>query len=169
MSYTSQVVDLMSRKEHLTKEGLNKIVAMKASMNLGLSTELKAAFPHTIPVPRPLVNDQEIKDPQWVAGFVEGEGCFFVHIFKSKTKTGSAIKFIFQITQHTRDSELMKSLIEWFGCRHSPGVGVDSGSDSGSPGLPRAPPGLPRAPPGSPGAGVGVGGKIRTRSTMFSS
>lgn len=72
-----QVVDLMNRKEHLTKEGLNKIVAMKASMNLGLSTELKAAFPHTIPVPRPLVNDQEIKDPQWVAGFVEGEGCFF--------------------------------------------------------------------------------------------
>jgi hypothetical protein len=33
-------------------------------MNLGLSESLKAAFPaNIIPVPRPLVKDQEIKDP----------------------------------------------------------------------------------------------------------
>jgi hypothetical protein len=44
-------------------EGLRKIVGIKASMNKGLSEELKAAFPDTISVPRPLVKDQEIKDP----------------------------------------------------------------------------------------------------------
>lgn len=36
---------LIQNKEHLTIEGVNKIVAIKASMNLGLSDELKVAFP----------------------------------------------------------------------------------------------------------------------------
>jgi hypothetical protein len=44
-------------------EGLGKIVAIKACMNLGLSDQLKAAFPKIIPVPRPIVEDQDIKDP----------------------------------------------------------------------------------------------------------
>ena len=40
-----QAVELMEQKEHLTEAGLAKIVAIKASMNRGLSAELKAAFP----------------------------------------------------------------------------------------------------------------------------
>ena len=43
------IIDLMSRKEHLTIEGLHKIVAIKASLNLGLSEELKVAFTNVIP------------------------------------------------------------------------------------------------------------------------
>jgi hypothetical protein len=55
--------DLIVFKEHLTIEGLRKLVAIKASMNNGLSDQLKAAFPDITPVARPLVVDQEIKDP----------------------------------------------------------------------------------------------------------
>jgi hypothetical protein len=40
-----QAVELILRGEHLTAEGLNKIVAIKASMNRGLPLDLKAAFP----------------------------------------------------------------------------------------------------------------------------
>jgi len=58
-----QAVELLQNKKHLTMEGLRNIVGIKASMNKGLSEELKAAFPDTISVPRPLVKDQEIKDP----------------------------------------------------------------------------------------------------------
>jgi hypothetical protein len=47
----------------LTIEGFKKLLAIKASMNNGLSDQLKVAFPDIIPVPRPLVVDQEIKDP----------------------------------------------------------------------------------------------------------
>jgi len=36
--------DLIQNKEHLTTQGLQKIVAIKASLNLGLSNEFKAAF-----------------------------------------------------------------------------------------------------------------------------
>jgi len=42
-------------------EGLEKIVAIKASMNKGLSPELKAAFPNITPMDRPLVKNQTIK------------------------------------------------------------------------------------------------------------
>ena len=57
------IVDIISRKEHLTTEGLRKVVNLRASINNGLSDELKAAFPDTIPVQRPLVTDHKIQDP----------------------------------------------------------------------------------------------------------
>jgi hypothetical protein len=57
------VVDLMSQKEHLTTEGFHKIVAIRASMNFGLTTTLAKAFPNIIPVPRPIVKVPENLDP----------------------------------------------------------------------------------------------------------
>lgn len=56
-------VQLIKNKNHLTKEGLERIVAIKASLNKGLTEELKAAFPKTLPYPRPLVVDQKIQNP----------------------------------------------------------------------------------------------------------
>jgi len=52
-------------------------------MNNGLPDILKAAFPNTIPVQRPLTESQAPIniDPNWLAGFVSGEGCFFLLIF----------------------------------------------------------------------------------------
>lgn len=48
------VAELISNKEHLTKVGgLDKIVAIRASINLGLSPELRVAFPNATPVLRP--------------------------------------------------------------------------------------------------------------------
>ena len=62
-------VEIMKQKGHLTPEGLQEIVNIKASMNKGLSNDLKEAFPHTEEFPRPLVEAQKIKDPNWLAGF----------------------------------------------------------------------------------------------------
>lgn len=67
-------------------------------------------------VKRPLIENQVIPDPQWVAGFSNGEGCFFISTFKSKTKTGVAVKLIFILAQHVRDERLMRSLIEFLDC-----------------------------------------------------
>jgi hypothetical protein len=44
-----EAVLLILKKEHLTLAGLEKIVAIKASMNLGLSKKLEQAFPNIIP------------------------------------------------------------------------------------------------------------------------
>src|SRR5437667_7044577 len=58
-----QAIQLIQQKEHLTEHGLYKLVAIKASMNLGLSDELKAAFTNITPVVRPLVQNLPIPDP----------------------------------------------------------------------------------------------------------
>jgi hypothetical protein len=76
----------MNKKEHLTEEGLRKIVSIRAALNRGLSEELKIAFPDIIPVERPVVKITENLDPNWLAGFTEGEGCFAVEITKSASQ-----------------------------------------------------------------------------------
>jgi hypothetical protein len=63
------IVELCNQKEHLTQDGLYKIVSLRAAMNNGLSDEQKSAFPGLNPVPRPKVVEQEIKNPHWLAGF----------------------------------------------------------------------------------------------------
>ena len=112
-----EALNLINKKEHLTIEGLKKIVAIKGSMNLGLSEELKTAFLDVLPVPRPLVVDQEIKDPNWLAGFTSAEGCFLIKIIKSSSfSIGFYVQLIFQLTQHTRDIALMQSLVKFWDC-----------------------------------------------------
>ena len=59
-----QVCEIIERREHLSLEGLRQIVAIRASMNRGLSDELSAAFPGIVPVVRPLVENPKIHDPQ---------------------------------------------------------------------------------------------------------
>lgn len=58
-----QAFNVIKNKEHLTMVGLSKLVAIKFSMNRGLSDELKVAFQNVVPVARPLVNDKTILDP----------------------------------------------------------------------------------------------------------
>jgi hypothetical protein len=58
------VIKLVNNKAHLTVEGLNQIINIKASMNLGLSERLKTEFPGYTAVNRPVINnDNIILDP----------------------------------------------------------------------------------------------------------
>ena len=111
-----QAFALVQSKEHLTTQGLEKILAIKASMNKGLSDELKANFPNIVPVERPVVENTVERDPNWLAGFTSAEGCFLIRTFKAGTKIGEAVKLVFQLTQHVRDEQLMRSFIDYFNC-----------------------------------------------------
>ena len=53
----------MNHKEHLTLEGLQKILRIKCYLKLGLSDEIKTNFPNISPIERPLIVDQKILDP----------------------------------------------------------------------------------------------------------
>jgi len=110
-----QAYNLMLNKKYLTEEGLEKFVAIKASMNLGLSDQLKIAFPNISYIDRPLVQNKKIQDPNWLAGFTSAEGCFLLNIHESSSsRLGFRLKLIFQLTQHIRDEQLMKNLINYF-------------------------------------------------------
>jgi LAGLIDADG endonuclease len=112
-----EVIDMVKNGEHLNPEGLQKIVNIRASINLGLSDNLKEAFPETVPVKRPRVNFSENIHPHWIAGFASGDGCFTVHVRKSSaSKLGFSEALSFQLDQHTRDKEFMSYLVKYFNC-----------------------------------------------------
>lgn len=69
-----QIVELMTNGAHLTDDGLRQIINIKASMNLGISEVLKSNFNDIVPVYRPIIKTEKIADPNWLSGFVTGEG-----------------------------------------------------------------------------------------------
>lgn len=110
----------MLNKEHNTLEGIQKIVNIKASLNLGLSKDLKEAFPKTIPTKKLETSTKNNTvynnlHPEWVAGFSTGESNFFIAVQKSKNKSGLSVSLRFSIAQHSRDLLLLKSFINLFG------------------------------------------------------
>jgi hypothetical protein len=53
-----------------------------------------------------------------MAGFITGEGCFFIKINKGRNKAGVGVQLVFQVSQHIRDEVLLKSFITYFKCGH---------------------------------------------------
>lgn len=121
-----QAWEMVVKKEHLTEEGLIKIVSIKAMMNgNGLSPSLKTAFPKLIQIVRPQGERLEQEGliewdklhVSWLSGFIDAEGCFFVHLKKSSAyKAGYQVSLKFQISQDTADANLLESIVNYFGC-----------------------------------------------------
>jgi len=70
-------------------------------------------------------NQQETESPsvdldaRWVAGFVDGEGCFSVSIHRNPHVTstrGWQLQAAFQVYQHERHRPVLEALIPFFGC-----------------------------------------------------
>jgi hypothetical protein len=56
-------------------------------------------------------------DAQWVVGFTDGEGCFYIGINKhSDMKTGYQVLPEFTVVQHERDVQVLHALKAFFGC-----------------------------------------------------
>ena len=108
-----EVVILQINKCHLNIKGLNQIINIKASINKGLSEALISEFKEIYPVKKPVINTEKIPDPQWISGFVSGEGNFDVRIPKATNKIGYRVQLRFRITQHYRDIRLMKTIIKY--------------------------------------------------------
>ena len=107
-----QIVSLMSENKHTTLEGLKEILEYRASLNWGLSKNLKESFPSIIPVKRVEMEDNILSNisSDWVAGFSGGESNFFITI------SGTKVWLRFSIAQDSRDILLLKSLVEFFNC-----------------------------------------------------
>jgi hypothetical protein len=89
---------------------------------------------------------------------VDGEGCFFVNIYKRKDSVlGEGVKLVFKVTQDNRNSDLLASFVEIFGCgaiySQSKSTGtVQDFMVTGLEGARSAPTFCPRGPPeGAPG------------------
>lgn len=112
----TKVLDLIVLKKHLTIEGLKEVLSIKSSMNLGLSEKLAKDFLDIIPVERPLINS-DMPNKNWLLGFIEGEACFYVKVYKSpKSKLNYAVQLVFTITQHIRDEALLLNICRLLEC-----------------------------------------------------
>jgi len=54
---------------------------------------------------------------QWIVGFVDGEGCFYIGLNKKKDLTQEYhVLPEFSVVQHKRDIKLLYALKDFFGC-----------------------------------------------------
>lgn len=115
-----QIVEIMVNKGHLVKDGLQRILSLRANLNLGMSIKLKENFPEIVPVPRAEVTSELHINPNWLTGFIDGEGCFFINLQKYNyaLKDGRKEKvwLTFQVTQHSRDLLLMQTIVKYLNC-----------------------------------------------------
>lgn len=131
-----QCFDIVKKREHLTDEGLIKILELKSFLNLGLSEKLKEAFPNIIPVNRPEYIFKGIPDPYWVSGFINGDGSFYLQFRDRFTKVSSLLPEVgsiavdepqkrvstdykkvvlsFGVCLHSRDEKLLIGLLDYF-------------------------------------------------------
>ena len=55
--------------------------------------------------------------PQWIVGFVDGEGCFYVGIFNRKDMTvGCQVQSEFTVVQHEKNIQILYAFKKFFGC-----------------------------------------------------
>lgn len=64
-----------------------------------------------------MIWNNSVLNPNWVTGFIDGEGCFHVAISKNKTlRLGYQVQLQFSITQHIKDIKLMSEFVTFFNC-----------------------------------------------------
>lgn len=113
----TKVVEIILNKDHLTEKGFLKVLSYYASINRGMSSKVLSHYSDIIPVDKPIVNLPENLDPNWVSGFVAGDGGFSIYVRPAKDyKLGEKIYCRFHIAQHVKDLELMKLFIKFFSC-----------------------------------------------------
>jgi hypothetical protein len=116
-SLFKSAVLLVKERKHYTMEGLHEIVSIRASMNKGLTETLNANFSNITPFPKPLSVVQPSINNNWLLGFIEGEGCFFISISKNAFQEEKFnVSLLFKLTQHNRDLELIKQIGAFLGC-----------------------------------------------------
>jgi len=112
-------VELINQKKHLTIEGLQEIVSIRAAMNLGLTETLIESFPD-ITYKASCTTDANfatIPSPYCLTGFTEAEGCFFVSVHKSKSyNVGYQTQLSYSVVQHKRDAKLIEYFLSYFDC-----------------------------------------------------
>lgn len=108
-----EIILLMKNKEHLGEQGLQKIMSIRNIMNKKMSISLYTK--PLLKIDLPIVDKLSTTDitPEWITGFTDAEGCFYLNIRDNRKKTGSWITAGFSLVQHSRDLLLFKIIQEY--------------------------------------------------------
>lgn len=104
----------MLDKQHLSREGLNRIVGIKANFKRGLSTLLKEGFPNYIPYGLPLYTPNlDLINMGWLIGFINADGSFASKKINKRNLT--AVTGNIQITQHADSLKILQAIQKLLG------------------------------------------------------
>nr|YP_009868579.1 LAGLIDADG endonuclease [Ophiocordycipitaceae sp.]QKG63774.1 LAGLIDADG endonuclease [Ophiocordycipitaceae sp.] len=113
----SKVIELILNKNHLTKQGFFEILSYYASINRGISNKVKKYFSNIIPANKPMKYLPENLNPQWVSGFVGGDGGFSLYVRPAKDYVLlEKVYCRFHIAQLLDDFKLMELFLKFFNC-----------------------------------------------------
>lgn len=113
----TKVVEIIFNKDHLTEQGFFKILSYYASINRGISKKVLEHYPDILPVYRPVINLPKNLNPNWVSGFVAGDGGFSIYVRPAIDHVLSEKVYCrFHVAQHSKDQELIKLFIKFFDC-----------------------------------------------------
>jgi hypothetical protein len=76
--------EALKNESSLSEQGFIKILNLRYYLNKGISDELKELYPNLVPVARLEVTEREIL-PEWLTGFVDGEGNFSIVTVEKKS------------------------------------------------------------------------------------
>lgn len=97
--YWKKSVDLMLLKEHLNKIGFLSILKLYASINRGMSKQVTKIYSTIEPYPKIISSLPKNLDPNWVSGFVAGDGSFVLGLRNNTNISNkSIIYYNFNIT-----------------------------------------------------------------------
>lgn len=102
---------IIKLNEHLTEQGISKLIEYKSSLNKGLSLNLRDSFSNIDLLERVKFKFDGIPSPYWIAGFVSGDGSF--NIKTTKVRTGK-VQLRFAVHLHNREEEVIKGLAQFW-------------------------------------------------------
>ena len=106
LKYWKDCIIIMTSKGHLTQEGIEEIISNKTAMNKGISDKIRASFLNNTELVRPkYVHRKEMLEPNWICGFITGDGSFNVTI-NSKNQVGLKVS----IALHQRERLLLERI-----------------------------------------------------------
>ena len=72
------------------------------------------SFPTVEPINRPIVEFTNIKNFNWIRGFIEAEGSF--QVITQNTNNKITVSLRFSITQHIKDEVLLNNFVTYLNC-----------------------------------------------------
>lgn len=111
MIYSKKSFNIIKLNEHLTEQGIAKLIEYKTSLNKGLSENLKDSFSYINKLERVEFKFSGIPNPYWIAGFVSGDGSFNI---KTTEARAGKVQLRFAVHLHIREAEVIKGLAQFF-------------------------------------------------------
>jgi len=112
-----KIVDILHTKVHLNYKDIQPLLNIRASMNKrSINKNIKTLY-NIVPVDLPILENLSALNitSDWLIGFTDAEGCFFVNIRNNRNNNGYWVTPVYCLTQHSRDTVLFNIIKNFFG------------------------------------------------------